>query len=143
MSEHFSLAELCFSQWAVRNGYDNIPPEDVIGNLGALSDVLEEVRAVVGKPIIISSGYRSSPVNAAIGGSPTSAHVRGLAADITVKGMPALTLAKMIRNSGLQYDQLIYEGSWVHLGISTGKPRMQDLTAHFVNGKTLYTQGIE
>ena len=143
MSEHFTLGELCASPWATRNGVDNIPPEHLLGNIGALSDVLEEVRTRIGKPIIISSGYRSPEVNKAIGGSATSAHCQGLAADITVKGMSSRQLAKLIMNMNLDYDQLIYEGNWVHLGISTGKPRKQELTAHFGGSKTTYTIGIE
>ncbi|WP_338847887.1 D-Ala-D-Ala carboxypeptidase family metallohydrolase [Massilia sp. W12] len=142
LSNHFSLEELCSSQTAARKGIDNTPGAAVIENLTKLAAALEKVRALVGQPIAVSSGYRSPALNAAIGGARNSAHCYGLAADIFAPGMPPLILARAIKSSKIQYDQLIYEGTWVHIGLSSGQQRRQNLTATFSNGSVSYQEGI-
>lgn len=142
LTPHFTLAELCASQAAVRQRLDNTPGAAECQNLVRVAQVLEQVRALVGKPVAVSSGYRSLAVNKAVGGSKNSAHVRGLAADITVPGMTAKALAEKIRDSGIDFDQLIYEGTWVHIGLSDTKPRRQVLTANFTAAGVNYSQGI-
>lgn len=144
MSAHFSIAELTFSQTAVRRGIDNTPSEAVTANLRRLCDTLEQVRALVGKPLSISSGYRSPALNIAVGGAinPPSAHVVGLAADINCAGLTPKALACLIRESGIAFDQLIYEGTWVHIGLATGPLRGEVLTANFNGGHATYTRGI-
>jgi hypothetical protein len=58
-------------------------------------------------------------------------------------GMSALEGCKFIIESGLEFDQLIYEGDWIHLSYSKGKNRKQVLTAVFVPGKkTQYLFGL-
>lgn len=141
-TEHFSLAEFTDSQMALRKGISNMPNDTAIGNLQRLADTLEQVRAVFGKPLVISSGYRSSALNAAVGGAKSSAHLTGLAADFTVLGITPSDTAKAIVKAGIEFDQLIYEGTWVHIGLSVGKPRNEVLTAHFGGGATRYTKGI-
>ena len=128
MSEHFSLQELCQSDWADRNGVTNEPDKEAAKNLLLLAEKLEEVRAILGHPIHINSGYRSPKVNKAIGGSPTSSHQYGLAADITCKGYGnPKVVCEAIVASGIKFDQCILEfyhpssgGGWVHLGIGKG-----------------------
>jgi zinc D-Ala-D-Ala carboxypeptidase len=143
LSPHFTLSELIFSQNAVRSGINNAPSSDVIRNLTRLAGVLEQIRGLTGKPVSVSSGYRSPAVNSLTPGSAkNSAHVLGLAADINCFGMSPLALAQLIRDSAIELDQLIYEGAWVHVGLSEGKPRRQVLTAYFVNGKASYRSGI-
>jgi uncharacterized protein YcbK (DUF882 family) len=142
LSEHFTLEELTASQAAVRNGLDNRPGLEEVKNLRWLAEVLEKVRALVGKPVHVSSGYRSPAVNRAVGGSAKSAHMLGLAADITVPGMGCKDLAELIRSSGIGFDQLIHEGQWVHIGLAEGSLRKQVLTAHFSPAGVTYTQGI-
>lgn len=143
LSEHFTLAEFCNSQAAIRNRLDNRPGDVEIANMKRLAALLEEVRALVGKPINVSSAYRSPAVNKAVGGSSSSAHMKGLAADITVSGMTAKALATLISMSKIDFDQLILEGnSWVHIGLSETKPRRQLLNATFVVGGVTYSQGI-
>jgi hypothetical protein len=90
--------------------------------------------------IHVSSAYRSPNVNARIGGSKTSDHMKGLAADIIADGVSVHELAEFISNN-CEFDQLINEfGSWVHVSIqSPGRKRMQRMTARNVNGKTEYT----
>jgi len=142
LTPHFTLEELTVSQEAIRRGLANKPNIAELANLRRLADVLEKVRELVGRPVVVSSGFRSLPVNRAIGSSDTSAHVKGLAADFTVPGMTVKALCLLIRESGIEYDQLIYEGTWAHLGLSEGKPRREELTAHFGGPRTTYSRGF-
>jgi hypothetical protein len=117
--KNFSINELTKTD----TGLDNIPTPKIITRLKRLIETLELVRsACIDRPVIISSGYRSPEVNAKVKGSPTSAHMRGDAADFNVIGLTNSEVCKIIRGSGIEYDQLIeeYRGntSWVHLGLS-------------------------
>ncbi|QDG69437.1 D-Ala-D-Ala carboxypeptidase family metallohydrolase [Janthinobacterium tructae] len=142
LSPHFSLAELVSSQVATRKGIDNAPAPAIVANLTRLAALLEQVRALVGAPITISSGYRSPALNKAVGGASSSAHVLGLAADIGTAKLTPKALALVIRQSDIAFDQLIYEGTWVHIGLSTGAPRRQVLTAKFAGAGVSYVAGI-
>lgn len=142
LTPNFTLQELIASQTAARRGIDNKPSIQELRNLTRLAETLEQVRTLVGRPVIVSSGYRSSALNKAIGGSTTSAHMRGLAADFACNGITPVDLARRIAGSDIEFDQLIYEGTWVHLGLSAGKPRREVLTAHFGGGRTAYTKGL-
>lgn len=134
LSPHFTLQELTVSDWASRNDVDNTPPLDVVANLTNLAEKIEEVRAILGQPIIINSGYRSPKVNKAIGGKPTSSHQYGLAVDFKCPafGTPE-DIVRKLSVTEIRYDQLILEfatpdgGGWVHLGIGN-KNRQQLLT---------------
>ena len=123
LSPHFTLAEFTYSQTAARMGLPNQPGPTELANLQRLARIMEQVRLYCGSnPVTITSGYRSPPVNAACGGSSTSAHMSGLAADfiIPAHGDPH-TVCKTIepRMKELGIDQLIYEyGDWVHLGLA-------------------------
>ena len=142
LSPHFSLAELTASEYAERHGIDNTPRDGDVENLERLAYVLEQVRSLLGFPVHVNSAYRNAHVNAGIGGSKTSAHQLGLAADIVCPqfGSPYL-VAEAIRISGIQYDQLILEYGWVHIGLSAeGKPRRMDLTKR--SAAAPYEQGI-
>lgn len=130
LSEHFSLAELCASDTAARKGIDNTPPATVIEALKNTALGLERIRTLVGKPINVSSGYRSPKLNAAVGGQSASQHTRGEAADITVPGMPVPELARVIADNriALGVDQVILEfSSWVHVSFAEN-PRHAVLT---------------
>jgi len=139
LSPNFSLNELTFSQQATRLGIKNIPSPNVMGNLNLLADGLEQVRALLGKPINVSSGYRSPTLNRSIGGSPTSHHCLGFAADFTARqfGSPDDVVRK-IKASGIKYDQLITEfDQWIHISFHPDM-RQQTLEATKVKGKTVY-----
>ena len=131
LSEHFTLDELTVSETAARKGLDNIPDNDALMNLRRLALFLEKVRAVLNKPIKINSAYRSPKVNASVGGSKTSQHCLGCAADIRVGGLTPDQVVKLVVKSDLKYDQVIREfDSWVHISIpnnETLKPRKQAL----------------
>ena len=120
ISEHFTLEELSFSEAAARFGLDNTPDASVTTNLGLVAAVMERIRTLLGnKPIVVHSGYRSLKVNQAIGGVATSAHCLGLACDFICPtfGTP-VEVALAILHSDIEYDQLILEYGWVHVGLA-------------------------
>jgi hypothetical protein len=126
LSPHFSLSEFTISQTASRLGVDNTPDETVIARLKQTAEGMEEVRDLLGgKPILISSGYRSLPVNRALGSSDTSAHVKGYAVDFICPafGSPLAICKALSKSKGFEFDQLIEEkGQWVHISFD---PRMR------------------
>lgn len=137
LTNNFSLAELTVTN----SGLKNIPNAEQITKLRRLAKTLELVRTVCGdRPIIITSGFRSLEVNRAVSGSKTSAHMRGDAADYRISGLSIAEACKLIRESGIEYDQLIEEyhrgSEWIHLGLSEN-PRQQNLI--FKDG--VYRQG--
>jgi len=143
LSQHFNLNEFTISQTATRKGIDNTPPEPVIERLRMLAATLERVRGLLGNsPIRISSGYRSKELNRAIGSSDNSAHVLGYAVDFTcpIFGTPK-EVANEIAKSAIKFDQIIYEGTWIHLSVDP-RNRREVLTATFKNGKAYYSKGI-
>lgn len=131
LSPNFTLAELTHSETAERLGLDNTPDEKVKANLVRLARMLEDVRRVLGRPIMVNSAYRSLKVNTAIGSRSTSQHVLGCAADIRVPGLTPNDIVKEIIKANIEYDQLIREfDSWVHISIPNtfaDKPRKQVL----------------
>jgi len=131
LTPNFSLEELTHSETAERLGLDNTPNADVKANLTRLARFLEEVRRVLGRPIMVNSAYRSQEVNKSIGSKPTSQHCIGCAADIKVPGLTPDNIVKEILKTNLEYDQLIREfDSWVHISIPNkfaDKPRKQVL----------------
>lgn len=131
LTPHFSLEEFTTSQTAARLGIDNTPKPQALANLIRTARLLEQVRALFGKPIRISSGYRSDAVNAHIGGARTSQHVTGCAVDFTVQGVELKDVMDAIITNALPYDQLIFEfSSWIHISVTSstiGKPRKQAL----------------
>lgn len=131
LSQHFSLEELTASEIASRNGWLNQPNERELANLKRLATFLEAVRTIIGKPIIINSGYRSKIVNDAVGSNDRSHHIYGCAADIKVHGMTPHEVCQKIIASGLLYEQIILEfDAWVHISIpiyEQDKPRRQAL----------------
>lgn len=131
LSPNFTLTELTHSETAERLGLDNTPDEKVKANLVRLARMLEEVRRILGRPVMVNSAYRSPAVNKAIGSKATSQHCLGCAADIRVPGLTPNDIVKAIIKTNIEYDQLIREfDSWVHISIPNtfaDKPRKQVL----------------
>ena len=141
LTDHFTLAQLTCSETAERDGIDNTAPLEVIDNLRRLAEGLEAVQALLGAPLDISSGYRSPALNRVVGGSPTSQHSQGLAADFVCAafGTP-LDIAATIQASDIEFDQCILEyGRWVHLSFSAA-PRGRMLSIH--NSQDGYLDGL-
>lgn len=129
LTPNFSLEELTVSDTARRRRISNEPTPAHLRNLRRTAALLEEIRALFGVPLQVTSGYRNPQVNALVGGVPTSAHALGLAADFHVEGLDDLSAAKRIRDSGIVFDQLIYEaGRCVHVGLqAAGKTQRRQV----------------
>jgi len=150
LTENFTLSEMTKSETALRYDMDNSPPQEITSNLQALAvHVLQPVRDHYGKGVKVNSGYRSPDVNAKVGGSRTSDHCRGMAADIEIPGVPNHELAEWIR-SNLLFTQVILEfytqgvpdSGWVHVSYDHENLKKQALTAVKQDGKTVYPQGL-
>ena len=150
LTKNFSLAEMVKSETALRHGLDNHPGPDELNNLLQLcAHVLQPVRDHFQKGVKVNSGYRSPDVNARVGGSRTSDHCRGMAADIEIPGVANAELAEWIRGN-LSYTQLILEfytpgtpdSGWVHVSYDPANLKKQDLTATRRDGKTVYLPGL-
>lgn len=134
LSPNFTLEELTRSEIALRLGLVNDPNEEQIRNLGRLCrSLLEPIRTILCVPLHVNSGFRSEAVNKEVGGSPTSAHMDGRAADIYPIGMPLRQAFDTLRrNTMLPIDQLIIEcDSWLHCAMPKllTMPRRQFLVA--------------
>lgn len=144
LSKHFTLEEFTFSQTAVRNNIDNTPTPEALDNLFKTANLMEQVRDLLGgRPITVTSGYRSPKLNRGVpNSSKKSAHTQGLACDFICRGFGSpLEITKEIAGSIIGFDQLIYEGTWVHIGLAE-KPRREILTAKFYGGKVTYLHGL-
>ena len=138
------------SQTATRRGIDNDPGEEEQANLQQLCEqVLQKVRDHFGKPVTVTSGYRSPELNKAIGGSTTSDHCKGMAADIEIAGVPNYELAEWIKDN-CEFRQLILEfytpgipdSGWVHVSYNYEENLKKVMTAMKENGRTVYKVGL-
>ena len=132
LTKNFDLDEFIRSDTAKRHGIDNNPTPAILAELQRTAEMLELVRVQLGnRPIWITSGYRALALNSVVGGSVTSAHCRGMAADFTCPdfGTPLQVCRELATFAdSLKFDQLIHEfGSWVHIGRAP-VPRKQLLT---------------
>jgi hypothetical protein len=150
LTKNFSLEEMIKSETALRHGMENKPGPDELNSLLQLcANVLQPVRDHYQKGVKVNSGYRSPDVNAKVGGSRTSDHTRGMAADIEIPGVPNADLASYIRDN-LQFTQLILEfytpgvpdSGWVHVSYNEQDLKKQVLTATRKDGKTVYLPGL-
>jgi hypothetical protein len=148
LSENFSLAELTHSNTAVARGINNTPSATSVANLQALVDnVLQPLRTRLGRPVRVTSGYRSVATNRAVGGAASSQHTVGEAADIQVSGMNPFDVAEVIRQH-LPFDQLILtaqvrgnpSAGFVHVSFRANRLR-RDLLTNF-RGTSGYQRGI-
>lgn len=134
LTPHFYLSEFTASEVAARNGIAVVADEAVTANLRRLCrDCLEPLRVRMGVLVVIHSGYRPPAVNGLVGGAKNSAHLYGLAADITVPGVPIDRVAAWLLASDLPFDRMILEfDQWIHIQITPNpaeKPRREVLTA--------------
>jgi zinc D-Ala-D-Ala carboxypeptidase len=143
LTENFTLEEMTFSPTAIRKGIANKPSQSDIENMKLLCEkVLEPLREYMECGISISSGYRAPALNLIIGGSKTSQHCFGQAADLKV-GNRNSEMFDFIKDN-LDFDQVIWEfgtdkePDWVHVSYKKDKNRKQALKAVRINGKTQY-----
>jgi len=149
ISAHLDLSEVTRSETAERKGISNMPTPEHLENFKKLAEnIFEPIRKHFGKPIHLSSGYRSKALNTAIGGSLSSQHCKGEAIDIDMDGSSNGVTNRMVFDyirTNLNFDQLIWEfgtkdnPDWVHVSFSsTGKQRKQVLRAVKAGSKTSY-----
>ena len=131
--KYFTMTELTASATARRKGIDNTPDMQAKANLTALvSNVLDPLRELYGKPIVVTSGYRCQKLNRAVGGASRSQHITGEAADIrplSDRAWENRQLFDLIQKLGLPFDQLIdeYNYDWVHVSFREGRNRREVL----------------
>lgn len=121
LTAHFALEELACTQ---HREIDNTPPPEVVGTLRTTAARMEEVRRLLGDRVItVSSGYRGPALNPVVGGAKTSAHLTGHAVDFNCYGYGTpRDVSRAISKSRIRFDQLIEEGTWVHISFD---PRMR------------------
>jgi zinc D-Ala-D-Ala carboxypeptidase len=150
LTTNFTLAEMVKSDTALRHDMDNTPGEVEIANLKTLCEkVLQPVRDHFQTGVKVNSGFRHPEVNAKVGGSKTSDHCKGQAADIEIPGIANADLAVWIMDN-LDYTQLILEfytpgvpdSGWVHVSYDPANLKKQNLTATKKDGKTVYLNGL-
>ena len=158
LTEHFSLEELCISDTAVRLGIDNTPRDPIVlANLQTTAEGLEQVRRVLGYPMRSLSGYRCEELERILTAKDfaawctrhnkhseagwleyfeNKAHPRGYATDFICPAFgPPVEIVQILRKSGIKFDQLIEEGSWVHASFDP-RLRGQVLAATFAKDGT-------
>ena len=150
LTANFTLSEMTKSETALRQGMANDPSQTEIDNLRTLCEkVLQPVRDHFGKGVKVNSGFRHPLVNAKVGGSTTSDHCKGFAADIEIPGIANADLAQWIADN-CEFRQLILEfytpgipdSGWVHVSYNPADNKKQILTATKQDGKTVYLPGL-
>ena len=144
LSKNFDLDEFRKSVTAIRNGIDNEPTKEHIYNIQLLVKfVLQPLRDALGKPIKITSGYRSENLNKLIKGSSRSQHCKGMAADLQFKldwVMNNKAIWDKVIELSLPFDQMIneFDYSWIHISYNHEHNRKSLLEAYKENGRTKY-----
>lgn len=169
LTEHFTLAEVSRSDTALRFGIDNTPGPEAISNATSAAMGMEKVRSVLGCLIVVHSWHRCEALEKVLCKKDFDAwcfrhgknistlellelawheyfsrkgHPKGWCIDFTAPqfGTPR-QIVRTLKDSGIRFDQLIEEGSWVH-GSFDPRMRGEILTATFKNGTPTYTMGI-
>ena len=150
LTTNFSLAEMTRSDTALRLDLPNTPSQEQITNMQELAfNVLQKIRDHFAKGVKVNSGFRHPDVNAKVGGSKTSDHCKGMAADIEIPGVANADLAQWIVDN-CDFRQVILEfytigipdSGWVHVSYNPADNKKQVLTATKKGGKTVYLPGL-
>lgn len=125
LTEHFSVEEMLRSSFAQKNGMNNTPITfsyyRILFNLGRLCSILlEPVRLIINRPVIINSGYRNIEVNKAIGGVSNSRHLSGCAADFSIKGLSKAEIENLKAWARMNTDvkEFIVHDTYIHIAIA-------------------------
>lgn len=134
MGKYFSVKELTNSEIAKKQGIDNTPNKEQTDNLENLIKVLDIIREAWGKPITVNSGFRCLQLNKAVGGSKTSWHLKGMAADIRCSDNLGLwnLIVKLQKENKIHFTELINEKadkngnpSWIHIAVNPSNLKNQ------------------
>lgn len=143
ITPHFSFEEMTKTD----TGLHNEPPLAVAGNLVALCEnVMEPIRALLGEPLVIHSGFRSPGVNKAVGGDPKSAHMEGRACDFHPLHTNIRLAFEEILESPIPFDKLIFEEHgrkfWLHVQVARAgvQPRRKAYIAQVTDTGTAYRE---
>ncbi len=146
LSKNLSLVEVMKSATAIKHGIANEPSSQHLTNLKAVAtNIFQPCRDYFGKPLAVTSGYRSPKLNELIGGSKRSQHSKGEALDLDAQVYGGFTNAELFHyiKDNLDFDQLIWEfgndeePDWIHCSYTT-ENRKEVLKAYKHNGKTRY-----
>jgi zinc D-Ala-D-Ala carboxypeptidase len=123
LSEHLTLQEFIHSDTATKNGINNeLPPELLSTAINLAVSLFEPVRELLNAGISVDSGYRCPALNQLVRGVPSSQHCLSLALDLVPVGLSIRDAIKLIISSGISYDQLIEEGTWLHISSIVNAP---------------------
>ena len=131
---NFKISELIHSEKAILFNINNMPDINSLDNmLDLIVYCLQPIRDKLKKPMIITSGYRCGRLNDVVNGAKNSQHLYGQAVDFVVQGMTPKQIVEFIKNSGVEFDQLIEEHTWVHISFKKNNNRKESLI--YKNGK--------
>ena len=149
LSKNLTLGEVMKSQTAIKHGISNRPSGEHLSNLIQIANkIFQPVRDNFGKPIAVTSGYRSQALNDLISGASGSQHCKGEGLDLDADvfgGLENWEIFEFIKNN-LEFDQLIWEfgddenPDWVHVSYKSEKNRGEVLSAVKQNGRTIYVR---
>lgn len=135
LTPHFTIEELAGTSVEKYKKLNLLKAQEQMGKMYQLAGFAERVREIVGKPLIINSGYRCVELNNYLKGSLTSQHLLAEAIDIKVSGKTANELFQIIVASDLKYDQIILEkvgnAQWVHVSIGSKKEKLKYDGKHY------------
>ena len=145
LTEHFTFDELTSTSHNELLEANRESAKAFMKQLKYVAGTLEEIRAVLGVPLRVTSGFRSSQLNKLVGGSPTSGHTKGLCADVIPLGIDVVEAQKKIIANKDKCPSLkkcileMVKGSeWLHIEAKTeANQPTQFFTTN--NGKT-YTE---
>ena len=122
---NFKISELIKSEIAIKNNINNMPDMKSLDNLlDLIFYCLQPIRNIIKQPMIITSGYRCNKLNCLVNGSKNSQHLFGCAADFVVENYSVNKIIYMIKESNVEFDQLINEyDNWVHISFLKNKNR--------------------
>lgn len=127
ISKYFTMGEATYSSTAIRRGIKNTPSWSERTNIRYTARRLDEVREILGRPVVVSSWFRSARLNRAVGGSSSSGHRKGMAVDIILKkGSAGKKEYERVKNRLESFDQLIYYPRRGHLHIGFKQYRFQE-----------------
>lgn len=127
ISKYFTMGEATYSSTAIRRGIKNTPSWSERTNIRYTARRLDEVREILGRPVVVSSWFRSARLNRAVGGSSSSGHRKGMAVDIILKkGSAGKKEYERVKNRLESFDQLIYYPRRGHLHIRFKQYRFQE-----------------
>lgn len=130
LTPHFTMDELAGTSNEQYKKLNLLKAQEQMGKMYMLAGFAERVREIIGKPMIITSGYRCPELNKAIGGALTSQHIFCEAIDFVVKGLRVEDIFNKIVTSDLKYNQIIIErnksgSQWVHISIGSYKQKLK------------------